>query len=113
MVGECILYFTIILNLLRLLLWTVTCSFPGRFTFTEKNVYFALIVCESESEVTQSCLTLCDPMDGSLPGSSVHGISQARMLEWVAPSFSREFSLTQDLNPRSPALQADSLPTEL
>ena len=34
--------------------------------------------------VTQSCLTLCDPMDSSLPGSSVHGILQARILEWVA-----------------------------
>ena len=37
---------------------------------------------------TQSCLTLCDPMDCSLPGSSVHGIFQARILEWVAISFS-------------------------
>ena len=41
------------------------------------------------SEVAQSCLTLCDPMDCSLPGSSVHGIFQARELEWVAISFSR------------------------
>ena len=39
--------------------------------------------------VAQSCLTLCDTMDYSLPGSSVHGILQARMLEWVAISFSR------------------------
>ena len=37
----------------------------------------------------QSCLTLCDPVDCSPPGSSVHGISQARMLEWVVISFSR------------------------
>ena len=37
----------------------------------------------------QSCLTLCDPMDCNLPGSSVHGILQARMLEWVAMPFSR------------------------
>ena len=44
---------------------------------------------ESESEVAQSCLTLCDPMDGSLPGSAVHGIFQARILEWTAISFSR------------------------
>ena len=43
---------------------------------------------ESESEVTQSCLTLCDPRDCSPPGSSVHGIFQARVLEWVAISFS-------------------------
>ena len=39
---------------------------------------------KSESEVAQSCLTLCDPMDCSLPGSSVHGIFQARVLEWGA-----------------------------
>ena len=39
---------------------------------------------ESESEVVQSCLTLSDPMDCSLPGSSVHGIFQARVLEWGA-----------------------------
>ena len=39
---------------------------------------------KSESEVTQLCLTLSDPMDCRLPGSSVHGIFQARVLEWVA-----------------------------
>ena len=39
---------------------------------------------KSESEVAQSCPTLCNPMDCSLPGSSVHGIFQARVLEWVA-----------------------------
>ena len=39
---------------------------------------------ESESEVAQSCLTLCDPVDCSPPGSCVHGILQARVLEWVA-----------------------------
>ena len=39
--------------------------------------------------VTQSCLTLCDPMDCNLPGTSVHGILQARTLEWVAISFSK------------------------
>ena len=42
-----------------------------------------------ESEVAQSCPTLCDPMDCSLPGFSVHGISPARILEWVTISFSR------------------------
>ena len=48
-------------------------------------------VTESEVKVlvTQSCLTLCDPMDCSFPGSSVHGILQARILEWVAFLFSR------------------------
>ena len=43
---------------------------------------------KSESEVAQSCLTLSDPMDCSLPGSSVHGIFQARVLEWGAIAFS-------------------------
>ena len=41
-----------------------------------------------ESEVAQSCPTLRDPMDNSLPGSSIHGTPQARILEWVAISFS-------------------------
>ena len=44
---------------------------------------------KTESEVAQSCLTVCDPMDCSLPGSSVHGIFQARVLEWDATSFCR------------------------
>ena len=44
---------------------------------------------KSEGEVTQSCLTLSDPMDCSPPGSSVHGIFQARELEWGAIAFSR------------------------
>ena len=46
--------------------------------------------------VTQSCLILCDPMDCSLLGSSVHGIFQARTLEWVAISYSREPSQPRD-----------------
>ena len=51
---------------------------------------------ESESEVTQLCPTLCDPMDCSLSGSSIHGIFQARILEWVAISFSRGSSQPSD-----------------
>ena len=51
---------------------------------------------KSESEVAQSCLTLCDSMDCSPPGSSVHGILQARILEWVAISFSRGSSRPRD-----------------
>ena len=47
-------------------------------------------------KVTQSCLTLCDPMNYSLPGSSVHGILQVRILEWVAISFCRGFSQPSD-----------------
>ena len=52
--------------------------------------YHFLLQCmkvKSESEVAQSCLTLSDPMDCSLPGSSVHGIFQARVLEWGAIAF--------------------------
>ena len=48
------------------------------------------------SEVSQSCPTLCDPMDYSPPGSSIHGILQARILEWVAISFSRGSSWPRD-----------------
>ena len=49
---------------------------------------------KSESGVVQLCLTLSDPMDCSLPGSSVHGIFQARVLEWVAIAFSGNSSRT-------------------
>ena len=56
---------------------------------------------KSESEVVQSCPTLSDPVDCSIPGSSIHGIFQAQVLEWGAIAFS------------ALALQVDSLPTEL
>ena len=53
---------------------------------------------KSESEVAQSCPTLCDPMDCSPPGSSVHGTFQARVLEWVSIGFSiREFAAAKSL----------------
>ena len=61
--------------------------------------------------VAQSCLTLCDPMDGRPPGSSVHRIFQARILEWVAIFFSRGFP-DPGTKPGSLALQTDSLPSE-
>ena len=61
--------------------------------------------------VTQLWPTHCDPMNCSLPGSSVHGILQARILDWVAVSFSRGSSQPR-IKPWSPALQADSLPSE-
>ena len=61
--------------------------------------------------VAQSCLTLCDPMDCSLPGSSVCGILQARILEWVAMPSSRGSSVP-GIEPRSPALQAETLLSE-
>ena len=53
---------------------------------------------KSESEVTQSCPTLCNPMDCSPPGSSVHGIFQARVLEWGAIAFSIEASKINPVN---------------
>ena len=60
---------------------------------------------------TQSCLTLCHSVDCSSPGPSVHGILQARILEWVTVSFSRGSSWFM-IEPGSPALQADYLPPE-
>ena len=57
---------------------------------------------ESESEVTQSCPTLCDPMDRSLPGSSVHGIFQAIVLEWIAISFSMHADSLSPEPPKKP-----------
>ena len=71
-----------------------------------KNLLKAPQSCDSHPSLCvlslQSCPTLCDPMDCSLPGSSVHGILQARILEWAAISFSRGSSPTKDR--ASPAL---------
>ena len=55
--------------------------------------------------VTKSCLTLCNPMDSNLPGSSVHGISQTRILEWVAIFFSRDLP-QPGIQPTSPTLSS-------
>ena len=62
-------------------------------------------------EVAQLCLTLCNPMDCSPPGSSVHGILQARILEWVAIPSPGDLP-SPGIKPGHPALQADSLPSE-
>ena len=61
---------------------------PGKNTGVGCHFLLQCIKVKSESEVAQSCLTLCDPIDCSLPGSSVHGILQARALEWGAIAFS-------------------------
>jgi len=66
---------------------------------------------KSKTEVTQSYLTLCYPVDCSLPGSPVPGILQARTLEWVAISVSRGSS-HPGIEPWSPVLQADTLTSE-
>jgi len=62
---------------------------PGKNTGVGCHRLLLCMKVKSESEVAQSCLTLLDPMDCSLPGSSIHGIFQARVLEWGAIAFSR------------------------
>ena len=61
----------------------------GKNTGVGCHILLQCIKVKSESEVAQSCPTLRDPMDCSLPGSSVHGIFQARVLEWGAIAFSK------------------------
>ena len=76
---------------------------PGKNTGVGCHFLFQCMKMKSESEVTQSCPTLSDPMDCSLPGASVHGIFQATVLEWVAIAFSMkplttfQISLISDL----------------
>ena len=60
---------------------------PGKNTGVGCHFLLQCMKGKSESEVAQSCLTVSDPMDCSLPGSSIHGIFQARVLEWVAVAF--------------------------
>ena len=69
---------------------------PERVTLFNQEIVDNEPKSESESEVAQSCPTLCDPMDCSLPVSSFHGIFQATVLEWVAISFSRASSRPRD-----------------
>ena len=61
---------------------------PGKNTGVGCHFLLQYMKVESESEATQSCQTLRDPMDCSLPGSSVHGIFQARVLAWGVIAFS-------------------------
>ena len=63
---------------------------PGKNTGVGCHFLLQCMKLKSESEVTQSCLTLSDPMDCSLPGSSIHGIFQAGVLEWSAIAFSAD-----------------------
>ena len=73
--GSKVLYF--ILNTWNYLYWKME---------NKKYIYSKYVI------VTQLCLTLCDPMDCNLPGSSVHGIFQTRILEWVAISLPRDWT---------------------
>ena len=61
-------------------------------TACDQSISMAVFVYTLESEVAQSFPTLCDPMNWGLPGSSIHGIFQARVLEWVAVAFSSSLS---------------------
>ena len=80
------------------------------YIFIDINIKIYLINMKVKVLVPQSSPTLCNLMDYGPLGSSVHGILQARILEWVAISFSMEFP-DPGIKPRSPALQADSLPS--
>ena len=62
---------------------------PGDLTDTRIKPYCRRILYQVHAKSLQSFLTLCDPMDYSLPGSSVHGVLQARILDWVAMLSSR------------------------
>ena len=68
---------------------------PGKNTGVGCHCLLHCVKVKSESEVAQSCVTLRDPMDCSLPSSSVHGILQARVLEWGAIAFSVLYSHQQ------------------
>ena len=63
---------------------------PGKNPGVGCHFLFQCMKVKNESEVVQSCPTLSDPMDRSLPGSSIHGIFQARVLEWGAIAFSEK-----------------------
>ena len=75
-------------------------SYSQSYGFSSSQVQMWELDHEEGCEVTQSCPTLCDPMDCSLPGSSVHGIFQSRVLEWVAISFSRNCKEIQPVCPK-------------
>ena len=70
-------------------------DFPGKNTGVGCHFLLQCRKLKSEREVAQSCPTFCDPMDCSPPGSSVHGIFQARLLEWGAIAFSDWVVLTR------------------
>ena len=76
--------------------WQRTLAFlPRKFHGQRSPVGYSLCACVHANSL-QSCPTLCNPMDGSSPGSSVHGILQARILEWTAMPSSRGSSLPRD-----------------
>ena len=80
---------------------------PGKNAAVGCHFLLQCMKVKSESEVTQSCPTLSDPMDCSLQGSSIHGISQARVLEWGAIAFS-ECEFGGGLLVKPPSIQGRS-----
>ena len=84
---------------------------PGKNTGVGCHFLLQCMKVKSESEVAQSCPTLCDPMDCSLPGSSVHGFSRQEYWSGV-PSPSPGDLPDPGIEPRSPALEADALTSE-
>ena len=72
---------------------------PGKNTGVGRLFLLQCMKVKSEGEVAQSCPTLSDPMDCSLPGSSVHGIFQARVLEWGAIAFSDVIPRCSQISP--------------
>ena len=92
------LYFLILLFALWWMRTRGLCKLPDGRDWLWGKLSLALegrVMLSQFSSVTQSCLTLCDPMDFSLLGSSVHGIFQTRVLEWAAISFSNSREGTQ------------------
>ena len=89
----------------------------GKNTGVDCHFLLQCMKVKSQSEVTQSCLTLRDPMDCSTPGSSVHGIFQARVLEWGASAFSAMYFI-HSINsvymsiPISPSIPHPSFPLQ-
>ena len=77
---------------------------PGKNTTVGCHFLVQCMKVKSESQVAQSCPTLSDPMDYSLPGFSVHGIFQARVLEWGATAFSNSFLLSPTYSTLIPTL---------
>ena len=75
---------------------TVVRSLLSSLDLDKNSTHEMKVKVKSESEAAHSCPTLCNPMDCSLPGSSVHGIFQAIVLEWIAISFSRGSSQPGD-----------------
>ena len=87
---------------------------PGKNTGVGCHFLLQCMKVKSEREVAQSCPTLSDPMDRSLPGSSIHGIFQARVLEWGATAFSKGKASTIHLRGKPWAyLQTQVITTEL